>query len=954
MQRLLLLWLCLGVSLLCAQKRDYMAHYDRAPGGTPEEELWQVLILQQAEGAWQSNVSATGGEVHAVEGYRFEPPDRIEPEGGWSLTVRVEQMETGEIINAGGGSAAVPTLMPKGVTVQGRGSTATVLQIDGAGEIRPMTLKVGERRNLSGSVSVQRIPATTDLSGTELRQHDFPSIAPAGDGSLSAVWMSYHDRREELNFRRRLADGRWTRLLPVGRAREDLWRPQVAHDADGKPWLIWSERPASDGPGNWDLFAMAWEDNAWGERVRLSRNPLPDIEPAITRATDGTIYVAWQALRGRSSQIRLRYLKSGEWSETISVTNTEENNWAPAIATGPDSEAWIAWDRYAGDYNVHARRFSPEEGLGQEHEIVATPRFEAHVSVAVDAEGRPWVSWETDSPNWGKDYGFYLGASSPGAPLAGVRETEIAVLDGGEWKAPAKVGFDDPLEPGTSAHSRASVFFDPDGNLWMSFKRRYSRRAYRAGVHWEYFLTRLDGDRWTDPIPLTPSGNRKSTRMSVTASEGRLWAFWPHDNRDWSFGSRGHTSRVAAGSLELPGPGKAPVLRPFEAPEVAVKPSTHPNEESDVRIARNHRVEVRGETMQILRGDLHRHTELSPDQGGMPDGSLPEFYRYMIDAGAMDFGASTDHQGGGNDYWNYMTQKMADMYHFPERFTTLYAYERNPGNPHGHRNMIYTHRDYPIVPFFQSLNEKFLLPDTPDGELLTFNSNSFGGTVRNDTELLHEQVKATGGLAIPHTSGSNAMGTDWHAFDQEVDAVVEIYQGDRINSEHEGAPRWKRPDGAQAGGWQAPGAVWNAWNKGYKIGVIASSDHMSTHISYAMVYAPSTSRQDVWDAIRARRTYGATDNIVLEFALGECFMGDECEADPGATPFRVRARGTDAIAAIHLIRDGEYIYKHEPGGQETEFEFVDRAAGPGEHWYYVRVEQTDEEVAWSSPIWAGR
>lgn len=955
MPRLFLLCtVLLTLSAQAQQRRDYMADYDRQPGGTPEEKLWQVLVLQHSEGNWTSNVSASGGEVFGVEGYRFEPPDRIEPEGGWSLTVRVEQMETGEIMNAAGGSGALPTLMPKGVLLQGRGSTATVLRIDGAGEVRPMALAVGERRNLSQDVSVQRIPATTDLSGSELRQHDFPSIAGAADGSLSAVWMSYHDRREELNFRRRLADGRWTRLLPVGRAREDLWRPQVAHDADGTPWLIWSERPTSDGPGNWDLYAMAWENNSWGERVRLSRNPLPDIEPAIARAGDGTIYVAWQALRGRASQIRLRYLRAGRWSETVSITNTEENNWSPAIAAGPDGEAWIAWDRYAKDYNVHLRRFSPDDGLGEEHEVIATPRFEAHPSVAVDGEGRPWVSWETDSPNWGKDYGFYLGEASPGAPLAGVRETEIAVLDGGEWKSPAKLEFDDPLEPGTSAHSRARLYFDPDGNLWMSFKRRYSRRAYRAGVHWEYFLSRLDGDRWTDPIPLTPSGNRKSTRMSLAASGGRLWAFWPHDNRDWSFGSRGHASRVAAGSLELPGPGKTPELRPFRAPQVTVKPSTHPNEDQDVRIARNHRVEVHGEAMQILRGDLHRHTELSPDQGGMPDGSLPEFYRYMIDAGAMDFGASTDHQAGGNDYWNFMTQKMADMYHFPERFTTLYAYERNPGNPHGHRNMIYTQRDYPIVPFFQSLNEKFLLPDTPDGELLTFNSNSFGGTVRNDTDLLHEQVKASGGLAIPHTSGSNGMGTDWHAFDEEVDAVVEIYQGDRINNEHEGAPRWKRRDGGQAGGWQAPGAVWNAWNKGYKIGVIASSDHMSTHISYAMVYSPSTARQDVWDAIRARRTYGATDNIILEFALGDCFMGEECDADPGTTPFRVRARGTDEIAAIHLIRDGEYVYKHEPEGQETEFEFLDRAAGPGEHWYYVRVEQVDEELAWSSPIWAGR
>src|SRR5690606_14966433 len=137
---------------------------------------------------------------------------------------------------------------------------------------------------------------------------------------------------------------------------------------------------------------------------------------------------------------------------------------------------------------------------------------------------------------------------------------------------------------------------------------------------------------------------------------------------------------------------------------------------------------------------------------------------------------------------------------------------------------------------------------------------------------------------------------------------VEIYQGDRINSEHEGAPRWEGKDGSQPGGWQAAGAVWNAWKKGYKIGVIASSDHMSTHISYAMVLSPSSDRHDVWRSIQQRHTYGATDNIVLEFWIGDCLMGDECEVD-ARTPIRVRARGTDSISAIHLIRDAEYIYK---------------------------------------------
>jgi hypothetical protein len=927
------------------------------PGGTPEQDLWALVVLfgvnQTAEAAWDGSVQVELGEIFDVEGYRFDPPDRVLPVGGWNVTVRPETMETGVLSNFEGGSEAKNVVMPKGVLLRGRGAAGTRLAIQtprGPFEIRPMQLAFGKwTAALNGAVQYQRTPAATDLSGTEMRQHDFPSIAASPDESLSAVWMSYHDRREELSFRRRLPDGQWTRLIPVPRSGEDLWRPHVTTDEKDKPWLIWSHRPTSDGPGNWDLYAMPWEGDSWGERVRLSRNPLPDIEPSVARAPDGTVYVAWQAMVGRWSQIRLRYLREGRWSEELAVTDSPSNNWEPAVAAGPDGAAWIAWDRYESDYNVRLRRFDPKAGFGAERDVISTPRFEAHVSVAVDPQNRPWVAWETDAVNWGKDYGYYLGDRSPGAPLAGVRETEIAVLDGENWKTVAPVRFSDPLEAGASAHSRPLLWFDANGNPWLSFKRRYARRAFRSGVHWEYFLSRLAGDGWGDPILLPNSGNRKSTRMSLASAAGRIWAFWPHDNRDWAFGSRPHNARVAAGSILQPEPGAPPILRAFAPPSAAASPA-HPTEAEDVRAIRNHHVEVHGQTMRILRGDLHRHTELSPDQGGMPDGSLPELYRYMIDAADMDFGASTDHQAGGTDFWNFMIQKMADMYHFPDRFSTLYAYERNPGNPHGHRNLLFTHRDYPITPFFQRIDEKFMLPDTPDGELLTFNSNSFGGTVENDTKLLHEVLRANEGLAIPHTPVSTGMGTDWHAYDDQVDAVVEIYQGDRISSEHEGAPRWKGRDGRQPGGWQAPGQVWNAWKKGYKLGVIASSDHMSTHISYAMVYAPQNGRQEAWDAIKARRTYGATDNIILEFWAGDCFMGEDCSA-PAHTPFRVRARGTGPIAAIHLIRDGEYIYKAEPKGLEAELSFVDYEAAPGSHWYYVRVEQQDEELAWSSPIW---
>ncbi len=948
------------INARAAQDLLLQKSYTTEPGGVSEDDLWQVLVLagmrDAAPAKWSGSIEVVNGELHRVQGYRFELPDRVLPQGGWEFTTQRNQIYMNSPIEGPKGEKPEIRILPKGLLIQGAGSDATSLILrtnQGPCTVAPMRFAFGEVHPCAeGGATIRRIPAQTDLSGTELRAHDFPDIAAGSDGALWAVWSSYHDRQEELNLRR-YKDGKWTRLIPVPRAAADVWRPHVAVDETNRPWLIWSQQVK----GNWDLYAMPWNDNAWGDLVRVTSDPLPDIEPAIARAPDGTIYIVWQSLADRHSHVRLKYLRKGRWSETVQVTNAAADDWMPAVAAGSDGRVWIAWDRYNDSFDVYARSYSAGDGLGPEMAIGATARYEVNASVAVDRQNRPWIAWEEGGDNWGKD----LGAMAPhpiGAPLGGPRSVRAVCRDGGAWKAAPALPSSDALNSGNTSDSDPLLFVDPNGSVWMAWKRRYSHMtlpnpsgpsvSYRNSVHWETYLAHLAGDSWTEPIPLASSWTRKSTRMGLTATSQRLWAFWPSESREWAFSSRPHLSRVIAGSVTLPPAGAPPVLTAYST---ASAPGNGA-ERAQVEAIRNHRVQAGGATLRIVRGDLHRHTELSQDVGGLDDGSLPEFYRYMIDAAAMDFGASTDHQGGGTGYWNFMTQKMADMYLFPQRFVTLYAYERNMGNPFGHRNILHITRNYSIVPFFQKIDPRFMLPDTPDGELLTFNSMSFGGAVANDTKLLYEELRKDGGIAIPHTSATDSMGTDWADNDPKIDKLVEIYQGARQNYEAKNAPRGIK-DGEEAkalGGFQDAGLVWNAWKKGYRIGTIASSDHYSTHMSYAMVYTPAMTRQAIFDAIGKRHTYGATDNIVLEFWLGEHFMGDEFTASAPRT-IRVKVRGTAAVSAVHIVRDAQYVYKVAPNRPDVDFEYRDVDTRAGAHWYYVRVEQSNGELAWSSPIW---
>jgi hypothetical protein len=469
-------------------------------------------------------------------------------------------------------------------------------------------------------------------------------------------------------------------------------------------------------------------------------------------------------------------------------------------------------------------------------------------------------------------------------------------------------------------------------------------------TYYEYEMTRLNGDAWLPAFPL-PNGKGRSSDWvdAVAAADGSLLAVWPTDNRAGTFGHRPIRQAIYAGKLSAPAAAE-PALKD-SVPETVEAKAGHADEAGDLRAIRSYTATVDGKPLHILRGDFHRHTELSWDSGGGLDGNLQDFYRYMIDAAAMDFGASTDHQGGEFPYWWWYTQKMTDMYHVPGAYVPIFGYERSAIWPNGHRNVFFARRvESRVTPFFQKTGVKdFSLPLTAQGDEPGIGT---GDIAENDTKMLYEEIRGRNGLAISHTSATR-MGTDWRDNDPKLEPVVEIYQGARASSEQLGAPMVydEQTDKGlvDRAGYHAEGMVSNAWAKGYKLGIITSSDHYSTHISYAMVYTDTPNRQGVLDAIRKRHTYGAMDNIILDVRMGEHFMGDEFTLEQ-AQPIHIKARGTRKIAKVWVIKDSKVIYSTSPGQQSVELDFTDKGSVGGRHYYYVRLQQDDQMLAWSSPM----
>jgi hypothetical protein len=224
-----------------------------------------------------------------------------------------------------------------------------------------------------------------------------------------------------------------------------------------------------------------------------------------------------------------------------------------------------------------------------------------------------------------------------------------------------------------------------------------------------------------------------------------------------------------------------------------------------------------------------------------------------------------------------------------------------------------------------------------------------------DTKMLYAYLHQFHGICASHTSATN-MGTDWRDNDPEVEPVVEVYQGDRNNYECEGAPRGITAQNvvAKKVGPEVvhpQGFIWNALAKGYRLGFESSSDHVSTHSSYAVLLVEQPSRQAIIEAFKARRCYAATDNVGLIVKCGEHLMGEEFTL-AGKPTLEIRVLGTAPISQLDIVRNNRYVYSGRPNRQNVDMQWTD--ADPSSEpvsYYYVRIQQADGNLAWSSPMW---
>src|SRR5438309_415999 len=70
--------------------------YASQPGGATEDQLFQILVLMgvgdQEPSQWNGAVSIASGDIDSLDGYRFELPDRVLPQGGWRMQTKLDKI----------------------------------------------------------------------------------------------------------------------------------------------------------------------------------------------------------------------------------------------------------------------------------------------------------------------------------------------------------------------------------------------------------------------------------------------------------------------------------------------------------------------------------------------------------------------------------------------------------------------------------------------------------------------------------------------------------------------------------------------------------------------------------------------------------------------------------------------------------------------------------------------
>jgi hypothetical protein len=105
------------------------------------------------------------------------------------------------------------------------------------------------------------------------------------------------------------------------------------------------------------------------------------------------------------------------------------------------------------------------------------------------------------------------------------------------------------------------------------------------------------------------------------------------------------------------------------------------------------------------------------------------------------------------------------------------------------------------------------------------------------------------------------------------------------------------------------------------------------------VWAEELSRESIWEALAAGRTFATTGSRT------------QARLDFDGTAFRVDARAASRVASVEIVKRDAVAFRAEGATPSLQVEWLDSEPPQPGDFYYLRVTETDGHMAWTSPIY---
>ncbi|WP_319589327.1 DUF3604 domain-containing protein [uncultured Draconibacterium sp.] len=783
---------------------------------------------------------------------------------------------------------------------------------------------------------------TFSLNGFDDETEEYPNLVTNGEGDnwmFSLRRLPYPKSQEEIACYKTVT-GKWQEAGTASLKAGQYENPTALCLPEKQPVVAWNRIK----DGKWDIQVTQYKNGKPTKPFSFSALEGKAVNPKLVAGENGTVWLSWENYLERKFSIYVCKNENGKWSEPVQLTPENEVCFDPALAEGKDGKLYVAHGTIDGFHqNIEMRIFDINSlelikkvpvaiGGGLENRV----NLNTKPALAFDKNNRLWISWENNRNTHRLD---------DGDNYSGDRCCSMVTYADGKILEPANTG--KWLFDGKNDHLPTFVK-DSKGNLF-AFTR--CGGDFVGNFTWKFRVSELQPDGWSKPeiILTTKQKGQTSIPSVIFNDENEFWMSWRIEERVATDSGRNtkatkiNLSKFSAQEVQ-PGSGKINF-------DLATVEEHHPKSIT-THCGGRHRIErqkmvYNGEEYTLLLGDLHEHSEGSYCWPAGTDGTLHDDYRYGLYSEGYDFVGITDHAEGMDEaYWR-KNLRIADFYNEEGLYVAIPSIEWTRSTPKGyskipkgvgHRNIIFASTEEA---------EKFV---RNGNEMYSSNSPECDYAPKLWEFIKEKNIDC---VAIPHHVTDETHPCDWSVRNEEIEPIVELFQC-RGNAEYRGCPRENNVDRHQTTHCDEAFMDYALREKGYNIGFIGSGEHNSMGIGLAALWVKEVSRKGILEALRARRCFGTTgDKIFMDVKVNDIAMGGVTKLK-GVPEIYIKTQGEKEIERVELLRNSRVVqtWKPENGDKSFSIKFTDEHYEKEKNalYYYVRVRQTDEHLAWSSPV----